>query len=187
MTKEQWLAICGQDASYDGKFYYGVKASKKFCRPSCPKQKYDIRRFVVFDSLSEALESGYRPCARCHPELPEWHGARQALAEAAERYIEEHYDEKFSLPDLAEALHVDKSYLLRCFKSVTGRTPLDHFNAVRCKKAAELLARPELSIAYIGSRVGFVSASHFSQVFRKYAGCTPTEYRERYYQEMASI
>ena len=180
VTKEQWQAIKSCDKQYDGSFFYGLTTTKKVCRPSCPKRSYDPKRIVIFSSVDEAQAMGYRPCARCRPELPDWAGAKAELARAAERLIRERSAEKFSLAALAAALHVDKSYLLRTFKCVTGSTPLEYHNRVRCEAARELLTRPELSVSYIASEVGYVSASHFSRIFRKLFGCTPTEYRDRY-------
>ncbi|MBR1496514.1 MAG: methylphosphotriester-DNA--protein-cysteine methyltransferase family protein [Oscillospiraceae bacterium] len=184
MDKEQWTAIINRDRSYDGKFFYGLKTTKKFCRPHCPKQSYNPRRIVIFASVEEAARSGYLPCSRCHPDLPDWTDAKTELARSAEAYIRAHYAEKFSLSTLAEAMHVDKAYLARSFKSVKGVTLLDFCNHVRCEYAREMLTHPELSISYISSTVGYVSASHFSQVFRKEWGCTPSEYRENFFRSL---
>ena len=180
MTKEQWLAIKNRDARFDGQFYYAVKRGRIVCRPSCRKKSYDPKRIIVFDTLDEALARGYAPCGRCHPELEHWAGPKKQLASAAEELIRAHYTEKFSLPALAEALHVDKSYLLRTFKEITGSTLLAYHNAVRCEAAKELLTRPELTSAYIASAVGYISASHFTQVFRRVTGKTPSQYRSDY-------
>ena len=183
-TKEQWLAIKNGDTESDGRFFYAVKGSKRVCRPSCRKKSYDPKRILVFDTLAEAAALGYTPCSRCHPELERWEGPKKQLAAAAEKFIREHYTEKFSLTALAEALHVDKSYLLRTFKEITGSTLLEYHNKVRCEAAKELLTRSELTAAYIASAVGYVSASHFAQVFRRLTGKTPTQYRSDYLEDL---
>ena len=184
MTREQWLAIKNHDASYDGQFFCGMKSTKIVCRPSCSGRTRDIKRVVVFDTLEDALKAGYRPCFRCHPELDRWEGAKKERAHLAEELIRSRYTEKFSLDALAEELHVDKSYLLRTFKEVTGSTPLQYHNHVRCEAAKELLTRPELSVSYIAGAVGYASASHFTQIFRRLVGCTPSEYRNLYLQSL---
>ena len=181
MDKEQWTAIKNRDRSYDGIFYYGLRTTKTFCRPSCPKQSGDPRRIVIFNSASEASQAGYRPCSRCHPDVPDWTDAKTELAKSVETYIRDHHADKFSLCTLAEAMHVDRAYLARSFKSVKGVTLLEYCNQVRCECAKEMLTHPELSISYISAAVGYVSASHFTQVFRKILGCTPSEYRESYF------
>ncbi len=100
-----------------------------------------------------------------------------ALSIAAQRYIEARSAEKFSLQEMAGALFVNGSYLLRVFKQHTGMTPLGYHHQVRCEKAKALLIQTDMSISEIGEAVGFVSSAHFSHIFRKYAGCTPSEYR----------
>lgn len=184
MTKEQWLAIKNHDKTYDGQFYYALKRSKKVCRPSCKKNALRPERVIIFDTLQDALDKGYTPCSKCRPDKESWAGARIELANAAERMVQQNYREKFSLESMAKELFVDKSYLLRTFKEVKGYTLLEFHNLTRCEKAKGLLQRPELSIAYIASEVGYVSASHFTQVFRKVTGQTPSQYRTSYLRSL---
>ena len=184
LTKEQWLAIKNNDKAYDGKFYYALKRSKKVCRPSCRKTSLRPERVIIFDTLQEALDRGYQPCSRCRPDKEVWEGARIELANAAERLVRENYKQKFSLPALAGELYVDKSYLLRTFKEIKGYTLLEFHNIVRTEKAKEMLQRPELPIAFIASEAGYVSASHFTQVFRKVTGQTPSQYRTAYLRSL---
>ena len=79
---------------------------------------------------------------------------------------------------------MDKSYLLRTFKEIKGYTLLEFHNIVRTEKAKEMLQRPELPIAFIASEAGYVSASHFTQVFRKVTGQTPSQYRTAYLRSL---
>jgi two-component system response regulator YesN len=62
--------------------------------------------------------------------------------------------------------------------TATGLTPNDCLLRLRVEKAKELLARPGPSVTAIALDVGFSSAQYFSDVFRKYAGKTPREYRQ---------
>ena len=103
--------------------------------------------------------------------------SQDALVKAAKDYIESHSAEKFSLKALSEALFINGSYLLRLFRSRTGQTLLGYHNRVRCEKAQALLREMNMSISEIGGAVGFVSSAHFSHVFKKITGVTPTEYR----------
>ena len=109
--------------------------------------------------------------------MKEKQNSGKALCEAAQTYIEAHSAEKFSLDEMSKALFVNGSYLLRTFKRHTGMTPLCYHHRVRCAKAKDLLTETSLSISQVGEQVGFVSSAHFSHVFRKMTGMTPTEYR----------
>lgn len=68
MTEEEmWKAIVDCDASYDGIFYYGVKTTKIYCRPSCKSKTPKRENIVFFHSKEEAEKAGFRPCRRCKP------------------------------------------------------------------------------------------------------------------------
>lgn len=56
-----------RDAGYDGLFFFGVKTTGIFCRPSCPSRP-QRRHLEFFRNLRDAVGAGYRPCKRCHPE-----------------------------------------------------------------------------------------------------------------------
>ena len=184
MTREEWLAIKNRDRSWDGRFFYGLRTTKTVCRPSCSKRTPNPRNVILFSTLDEALAQGYTPCKRCRPEQSDWGGSKKELALSAKAYIEGHYMEKFSLEHLADTLFINKHYLLRTFRELTGTTLLAYHNQVRCEAAKELLTRPELTMSYISNTVGFSSASHFSHVFHKICGCTPSEYREEYMKSL---
>lgn len=105
-------------------------------------------------------------------------GPRIALVREACAYLDTHCMEKFSLKKLADALFVNECYLARAFKYITGQTLLQYHSAMRCKIACSLLAEDTLSVSQIGIRLGFSSASLFSQTFKRVIKVTPTEYRE---------
>lgn len=104
----------------------------------------------------------------------------EQLIQAAKAYITAHSREKFSLQAVADALYINKSYLLRQFRARTGGTLLGYHNQMRCEQAKQMLTDTALSISAVGEAVGFVSSSHFSHVFKKTVGVTPTEYRDVY-------
>ena len=109
----------------------------------------------------------------------------KALTEAALDYLNAHSTEKFSLEKLAGALFVNGSYLMRTFKRHTGMTPLAYHHRLRCAKAKELLSSSGLTVSQVGEAVGYVSSSHFSHIFRKLEGCSPSEYQKSHRHEAA--
>ena len=110
-------------------------------------------------------------------QTPPVKAAGQTLTQAAKAYVEAHSEEKFALQAIADALFVNGSYLLRVFKANTGHTLLWYHNHIRCERAKELLRLRDRSISQVGEQVGFVSSAHFSHVFKKMTGMTPTDYR----------
>jgi AraC family transcriptional regulator len=67
----------------------------------------------------------------------------------------------------------------RLFKKTTGFSPSQYFIRMRMAKARRLLRESTKSIIEIGLDVGYSSPSHFSQIFRREIGVTPTGYRGR--------
>ena len=117
-------------------------------------------------------EGGMKPASSFHAAYT---GNR--LVSAAENYLALHSAEKFSLQEIANALYINGSYLLRVYKAHTGHTLLWYHSHLRCEKAKGLLTESDLSISEIGEKVGFVSSAHFSHVFKKMTGVTPSAYR----------
>ena len=179
MTEEQWQAIRDCNPAYDGVFYCALRTTKVICRPSCRSRMCNPKNIVIFDTLEEGINAGYRPCKRCHSDIPGWKGAQAELAQRAKAYISQSYIEKFSLAGIAKALCIDKIYLSKSFKAVTGTTLLRYHNKMRCDEACRLLKETALSIEVIGARLGFSTSSHFARVFKSFYHCSPTDYRKK--------
>src|ERR1700736_2932033 len=63
----RWAAVVGRDAAADGHFYYSVRTTEVYCRPSC-KARPALRKNVGFHATwAEAEQAGFRPCKRCKP------------------------------------------------------------------------------------------------------------------------
>ena len=184
MTKEEWQILRDRNGQYDGKLFCGLIAQKTVCTVSCPKRSREIRNVLAFHQLEDALDQGYRPCAYCRPDRPGWKGAKAELVASAKAYIDAHSADKFSLAAISGALYVNGSYLLRSFREYTGTTLLAYHNAVRCEKAKALLIRPDVTISQAGEMTGFTSSSHFSRIFKKVTGVTPSAHRHQYFRQM---
>jgi AraC family transcriptional regulator of adaptative response / methylphosphotriester-DNA alkyltransferase methyltransferase len=178
MTEEQWNAIKNRDERYDGVFYYGVKTTKKLMCPSCHTKLPKREHIEIFDTIEQAFASGYLPCQKCCPDKPNWAGVKRELVQSAKTLLEENYADKFSIQEIAERLYVNKSYLARTFKEITGVTMLEYHNRLRCERSKEYLRNPDYNLAYISSMIGYSSSSHYIRNFKKYCGCTPMEYRK---------
>ncbi|MBR4671488.1 MAG: response regulator [Butyrivibrio sp.] len=92
-------------------------------------------------------------------------------------YIEEHYNEKILLSDVADKVYVSQWHLSKLLNKETEKNFSEILNSVRIKKAAELLKDPSKRISDVAEEVGFLDVAHFSRVFKKVKGISANEYR----------
>ncbi len=107
-------------------------------------------------------------------------GAAGKLATDVANYIKRHLSEPITVNAIAASLFMSRPYLSRKFKAETGQPLTDFILKEKTEEAKRLLRYSEKSVTAIGAYLGFSSLGHFSKVFKKYAGRTPSEYRERY-------
>ena len=95
-------------------------------------------------------------------------------------YIRENLDQHLTLAQLGAVVYMSPYHFARLFQHSTGLPPHRFVVRARIDHAATLLAAPELSITQISRVVGFRTPSHFSTVFHRLMGVTPSEYRVRH-------
>lgn len=92
-------------------------------------------------------------------------------------YIEENYQKKLKLSDVAEKIYVSQWHLSKLLNKQTGQNFSELLNSVRIEKAKEMLRDPALRIGDVAELVGFLDVAHFSRVFKKTVGISANEYR----------
>ena len=103
---------------------------------------------------------------------------RKYVVEQIVSYFEDHYSEKISLDTIAENMYLSPFYISKIFKSETGDTPIRHLINIRLERARELLVQEEMSIQEVAAAVGYEDAYHFSKLFKKYYGKSPSQLRK---------
>lgn len=93
-------------------------------------------------------------------------------------YIQENYEKKLTLPEIAAAGFIGQSKCCALFKEYIHSTPVLYLNQFRLRKSRELLRNPELSISEIAGMTGFSGSSYYTESYHKYYGETPSEYRK---------
>jgi len=178
MNEALWKAIVNCETTFDGKYYYGVITTGIFCRPSCRSRTPNIRNVRIFRSVDEAIFSGFRPCKRCLPDQGPL-GPDAELVEDVKKMIHTRYYEKLTLAQLSGEVTISPYHLHRIFKRYTGMTPAEYLLQFRIKAAKQALKdHQHNTITEIALAIGFNSLSHFSSVFQKMTGQTPSEFRK---------
>ena len=105
--------------------------------------------------------------------------ASQYFMSQVREYIQRNHREKITLESLSQKFNNSTSHLSRMFKKAYDMSPIDYLIYCRITYATEYLLKSKQSVAEIAQLVGYDNPTHFTNMFVKRIGCTPTEYRER--------
>ena len=164
-----------RDRAFDGAFFFAVRTTGVYCRPSCASRPAK-RENVSFFATGEAAErAGFRACKRCRPEKL---GAPDPQVEAVRRACERiaSAEEAPSLADLAARAGLSPFHFHRVFKKVTGVTPKAYAAEMQARRAADKLRTAETVTEAIYD-AGFNSSSRFYETAAARLGMTPTAVR----------
>lgn len=95
------------------------------------------------------------------------------------QYIRTHYAQDLTGKTVAASLGISESYLGKLFRQQMGYTFLEYLTMHRIYVALDLLSTTDLKTYHIAEMVGYRDARHFSDIFKKLVGVTPTQYRNR--------
>jgi len=102
------------------------------------------------------------------------------IADAVKLYLKQNYMYEITLQDMAGQLHFSVDYLGKCFKKVTGETPLKYLTGLRLNEAKRMLAAHEdMDIKSVGRAVGYGDSHYFSRIFKNKTGLYPSDYRQQ--------
>lgn len=105
--------------------------------------------------------------------------AKSFIEEAEAIILDQLENEDFGVSELAEAMHMSRSNLLRKIKKSTNTSASQFIRQVRLNKAMELLGETQLTASEVSFQVGFASTSYFTKCFREYYGYPPGEVRKQ--------
>lgn len=174
--ERQWRAVVKRDRDADGKFYYAVRSTGVYCKPSCASRLANPRNVAFFSTCEDAERAGFRPCKRCRP-----HEAGRRERQAAKiaeicRAIEA-ADEAPTLGELARKAGMSPYHFHRVFKAVAGVTPKAYASAHRAERVRRELARPGASVTAAIYDAGFNSSGRFYETADRLLGMKPSDYR----------
>ena len=174
-----WQQVLARDTAADGQFFYAVKSTKIYCKPSCASRKPTRKNVTFFPSAAAAEAAGYRACLRCEPDRttdkPDPQAA--ALATVAD-YLKEHADERTRLADLSKATGVGRLTILRGFKRVLGVTPGEFANEQRLARFKDKVREPKKRVTDAIYEAGFGSSSRLYENSTDSLGMKPRVMRE---------
>jgi len=174
-----WQQVLARDTAADGQFFYAVKSTKIYCKPSCPSRKPTRKNVTFFPTAAAAEAAGYRACLRCEPDRTTDKPDPQAAAIATVAdYLKDHADERNRLADLAKATGVGRLTILRGFKRVLGVTPGEFAREQRLAKFKDKVREPKKRVTDAIYEAGYGSSSRLYENSAVSLGMTPRVMRE---------
>ncbi len=105
----------------------------------------------------------------------------EKLMQKAIRYVEDNLSRSdLSVEELSSELGMSRVHLYKKMVSITGKTPIEFIRIIRLKRAAQLLAESQLSIAEITYQTGFNNLNLFRKYFKNEFGLLPSEYQSKH-------
>jgi len=171
----RWAAVQRRDKDADGVFWYSVRSTGVYCRPSCGARAA-LRANVAFHaSCADAEQAGFRPCLRCKPDQPPLQERHAQVVARACALIDAGEAEP-DLDSLARACGMSRFHFHRIFKRHTGITPKAYAAAQRAARLATgLAAAPTVTRAIYDA--GFNSSGRFYATAPARLGMTAKKYR----------
>ncbi|MFS0837535.1 AraC family transcriptional regulator [Paenibacillus sp. 1P03SA] len=118
-----------------------------------------------------------------HADVPRRRGeetdAGRQQVDRAVRWLQLQYAQPVTIEQLAQHMGYHRTYLSKLFRQHTGLTPTQFLLKIRMERA-KLLMTEGSTIEQIAYSVGFSDPLYFSKQFKKWFGCTPSEYRTKH-------
>ena len=175
LNDPRWAAVVARDAEADGKFFYAVKTTGVYCRPSCGARRARPENIGFYASLEEAEAAGFRPCKRCKPDQLPLAAQLAARITNACRMIEQSASAP-TLEQLAQQAGLSTCHFQRMFKRVTGVTPRQYADAHRSRRMRSALTQSGTITEAIFD-AGYGASSRFYEKSDAVLGMTPTAWR----------
>lgn len=175
---EMYEVIKRNDETYDGSFFYGVKSTMIFCKPSCKSKTPLPHNTVFFSTKEDAYENGFRACKRCRSDLETFDPLKE-LAIQTKHVIDNNFRNSYELSSLLTELGFSSHRLTAIFKQYYEKTISGYLQEIRLKEAKKIMIMSDDKISDIVFDVGFDSLSTFYRIFKASEGISPSEYRRK--------
>jgi AraC family transcriptional regulator, regulatory protein of adaptative response / methylated-DNA-[protein]-cysteine methyltransferase len=170
-----WEAVTKRDPAFDGQFFYSVKTTGVFCRPSCAARLANPKNVAFHANVVAAQDCGFRACKRCKPDQASQTVHLAQSVEKACRFIEAN-ETMPSLADLASHVGLSAHHFHRVFKTTTGLTPRAYALAHRNTRLHSQLPQSG-SVTEAIYDAGFSSSSRFYETSSQMLGMKPRAFK----------
>lgn len=182
---DMYKAVMNNDEKYDGVFFYAVKTTGIYCKPSCKSKLPNRENIRYFNSKEEAEKAGYRACKRCRSDLTIYNPTKE-ISKKAKWLLENFYHDDMMLNTELKKLGISPRRIFDIFKEEYGITMFSFLNNLRIEKSKSLLIETDRKIIDVAFLSGFSSLSTFYRLFKKEMNTTPIKYRKTHSSLMSN-
>lgn len=176
MKDWRWQAVVNKSREFDGVFYFGVKTTGIFCRPSCSSRTAKRQNVSFFQTVVEAENAGFRACLRCQPKNDYLPGAGVELIIRALQKLDSEEGQNATLEELSGKLSVSSAHLQKTFKNLLGLSPKEIVDLKRLDSFKTLVKKSDVTTALYES--GFGSSRALYEKANTNLGMTPATYKK---------
>lgn len=105
--------------------------------------------------------------------------AATAITRSVMKYINENFNDKINIDDMAQKLGVSKFHMCRSFKKCTNCSIVEFLNIYRVERTKKLIALKAVNVSEAAIQCGFSNMSYFTRVFKRITGIMPSEYKKK--------
>lgn len=106
------------------------------------------------------------------------------VVQLVHQYVEANMTRYFSLSEIADHVSLNRTYLSRLYKQLTGEGVYEYVNRVKLAEAKEKLRQTNMKVQDIAAALGYLSAMSFIRFFKTQTGVSPQEYRNHGYRSI---
>ena len=172
----QWRAVTTKNRDLDGVFFFGVRTTGIFCRPSCSSRQPKRENVSFFVTATDAANAGFRACLRCKPLEAVVSDPAPELIANAFRSLQNKEIEFATVEDLATELNVSSGHLQKTFKNVLGVAPKEVLDMFRLENFKGSVRGADVTTSLYDS--GFGSSRSLYERAGERIGMTPAVYKK---------
>jgi len=162
---------------------YSLKSDYEFLRIlKCIQDEIDCKNGyynqLIKSYTVQFFVTAYREIVKDCGSIAFGHAWKESVVQAVQKYIKENYFKHIKLADVSQEVCISQNYLNALFKSVTGKTVIQYHEDYRIEMAKNLIKFTNASINHISAQLGYYDQYHFSKIFKKITGLSPSQYRK---------
>ena len=170
----QWNAVLERDLLWDGVFFFGVRSTGIYCRPSCPSRRPRRNQVRFFSVTNAAEDAGFRACLRCKPNDVAPPGPVR-MVQLVCTLLEQDLEGAHTLTAICQRIGVGPRTVQRAFKRTLDVTFQEYAGALRLQRFKSLLQSGNIVTDAL-YQAGYGSSSQLYSDTHSLLGMTPGEY-----------